>query len=59
MIGRLAVLWICAALLAGCHGSTLDAITPDGSLGHTLPPAANLPPGDCPPNPTAANLCAE
>lgn len=32
-------------LLAGCHGSTLDAIYP-GSLGHTPPPAVDLPPQD-------------
>lgn len=37
---------LCSAfLLAGCHGSTLDAIYP-GSLGHTPPPAVNLPPQD-------------
>jgi hypothetical protein len=35
-------------LLAGCHGSTLDALYP-GSFGHTPPPAVNLPPADCPP----------
>jgi hypothetical protein len=34
-----------ALLLAGCHGSTLDAIYP-GSLGHQPPPAINLPPQD-------------
>ena len=43
---RLAVL-CCGILLAGCHGSTLDAIYP-GSLGHAPPPAINLPPADCP-----------
>jgi hypothetical protein len=43
---RLAVL-CCGILLAGCHGSTLDAIYP-GSLGHAAPPAINLPPADCP-----------
>jgi hypothetical protein len=32
-------------LLAGCHGGTLDAIYP-GELGHTPPPAVNLPPQD-------------
>jgi hypothetical protein len=32
-------------LLAGCHGGTLDAIYP-GELGHTPPPAVNLPPPD-------------
>jgi len=42
---RLAVL-CCGILLVGCHGSTLDAIYP-GSLGHTPPPAINLPPADC------------
>ncbi|MGH7096551.1 MAG: hypothetical protein ACREE4_02685 [Stellaceae bacterium] len=36
-----------AGLLAGCHGSTLDALYP-GSFGHTLPPAVNLPAQDCP-----------
>jgi hypothetical protein len=45
-------------LLAGCHGSTLDAIYP-GTLGHQPPPAAHLPPGDCPPNPYDAALCAQ
>jgi hypothetical protein len=37
----------CGILLSACHGSTLDAIYP-GSLGHTPPPAINLPPADCP-----------
>jgi hypothetical protein len=32
-------------LLAGCHGGTLDAVYP-GELGHTPPPAVNLPPQD-------------
>ena len=32
-------------LLAGCHGSTLEAIYP-GTLGHDPPPAVNLPPQD-------------
>jgi len=32
-------------LLAGCHGGTLDAIYP-GELGHSPPPAVNLPPQD-------------
>jgi hypothetical protein len=32
-------------LLAGCHGGTLDTIYP-GELGHTPPPAVNLPPQD-------------
>ena len=38
----------CAALLlllAGCHGGTLDAIYP-GELGHSPPPAVNLPTQD-------------
>jgi hypothetical protein len=34
-----------ALLLAGCHGSTLDAVYP-GSFGHEPPPAVNLPPQD-------------
>jgi hypothetical protein len=33
------------ALLAGCHGGTLDAVVP-GELGHSPPPAVNLPPQD-------------
>jgi hypothetical protein len=37
-------------LLAGCHGSTLDAIYPT-SLGHTPPPAIDLPFSDCPADP--------
>jgi hypothetical protein len=41
-------------LLAGCHGSTLDSIYP-GSLGHTPPPAVNLPPQDCPAPPAGAS----
>jgi hypothetical protein len=32
-------------LLSGCHGGTLDTIYP-GELGHTPPPAVNLPPQD-------------
>jgi hypothetical protein len=32
-------------LLAGCHGGTLDAVYP-GELGHSPPPAVNLPPQD-------------
>jgi hypothetical protein len=32
-------------LLAGCRGGTLDAIYPC-ELGHTPPPAVNLPPQD-------------
>jgi hypothetical protein len=32
-------------LLAGCHGGTLDAYFP-GELGHSPPPAVNLPPQD-------------
>ena len=31
--------------LAGCHGGTLDGIYP-GELGHSPPPAVNLPPQD-------------
>ena len=41
----------CGVLLAGCNGSTLDAIYP-GSFGHTPPPAVGLPAGDCPTAPT-------
>ena len=33
-------------LLAGCHGSTLDSFDPV-SIGHTPPPAVNLPAADC------------
>jgi hypothetical protein len=59
MIGRcLALFLFGAALLGGCHGSTLDIIDP-GGFGHTPPPAANLPQGDCPAAPNAANLCAQ
>lgn len=43
-------------LLAGCQGSTLDSIYP-GSFGHTPPPAANLPPRDCPPPTPGWNTC--
>jgi hypothetical protein len=32
-------------LLAGCHGSTQEAIY-SGTLGHDPPPAVNLPPQD-------------
>ena len=32
-------------LLSACHGGTLDAVYP-GELGHTPPPAVNLPPQD-------------
>lgn len=39
------VMAVAAVLLASCQGSTLDAIYP-GSLGHTPPPAVNLPPED-------------
>lgn len=49
---RLAILTL-AGLLAGCHGSTLDSLYP-GSLGHTPPPAVNLPPQDCPAPPAGA-----
>ena len=45
-------------MLCGCHGSTLDAIYPD-TLGHQPPPAADLPKGECPPNPLAPDLCAQ
>jgi hypothetical protein len=45
-------------LLAGCHGSTLDAIYP-GSLGHEPPPAANLQPGDCAAPPGDWNTCGQ
>jgi hypothetical protein len=34
-----------ALLLAACHGGTLDAYYP-GELGHSPPPAVNLPPAD-------------
>ena len=40
-------------LLAGCHGSTLDALYP-GSFGHAPPPAVNLPAQDCPAAPPGA-----
>jgi hypothetical protein len=42
--GRL-VLIAALFLLAGCHGGTLDAVYP-GELGHSPPPAVNLPPQD-------------
>ena len=42
--GRIAAL-AALLLLAGCHGGTLDAVYP-GELGHTPPPAVNLPPQD-------------
>ncbi|HYM72177.1 MAG TPA: hypothetical protein VET89_04285 [Stellaceae bacterium] len=32
-------------LLSACHGGTLDEIYP-GELGHSPPPAVNLPPQD-------------
>ncbi|HZK90341.1 MAG TPA: hypothetical protein VFC56_09365 [Stellaceae bacterium] len=32
-------------LLGGCHGGTLEVIDP-GQLGHSPPPAVNLPPQD-------------
>ena len=32
-------------IMAGCHGGTLDSVYP-GELGHTPPPAVNLPPQD-------------
>jgi hypothetical protein len=34
-----------ATVLAGCYGSTVDAMYP-GSLGHDPPPAVFLPPQD-------------
>ena len=34
-----------ATMLAGCYGSTVDAMYP-GSLGHDPPPAIDLPPQD-------------
>jgi hypothetical protein len=43
--GRIAVLAAALFLLAGCHGGTLDAVYP-GELGHSPPPAVNLPPQD-------------
>jgi hypothetical protein len=51
-IARATVLML-GLLLAGCHGSTLDAVYP-GSLGHTPPPAVNLPARDCPAPPAGA-----
>jgi hypothetical protein len=39
------LVWGALFLLAGCHGGTLDAVYP-GELGHTPPPAVNLPPQD-------------
>jgi hypothetical protein len=42
--GRVAAL-AALFLLAGCHGGTLDAYYP-GELGHSPPPAVNLPPQD-------------
>jgi hypothetical protein len=41
----LALLAAALFLLAGCHGGTLDAVYP-GELGHSPPPAVNLPPQD-------------
>jgi len=46
----------CGVLLAGCHGSTLDAIYP-GSFGHTPPPAIDLPLADCPPSTDEWDTC--
>jgi hypothetical protein len=40
-----AVAGMAVLLLAGCQGSTTDAIFP-GSLGHDPPPAIGLPPQD-------------
>ena len=42
--GRIATI-AALVLLAGCHGGTLDAVYP-GELGHSPPPAVNLPPQD-------------
>jgi hypothetical protein len=42
---RLAACAALALLLAGCHGGTLDAVY-RGELGHSPPPAVNLPPQD-------------
>jgi hypothetical protein len=39
------MLLLAATVLGGCHGGTLDAIYP-GELGHSPPPAINLPPQD-------------
>ena len=36
---------LAVTMLAGCHGSTTDAIYP-GSLGHEPPPAIGLPAQD-------------
>jgi hypothetical protein len=47
----------CGVLLAGCHGSTLDAIY-RGSFGHTPPPAINLLQTDCPPSTSEWNTCS-
>jgi hypothetical protein len=43
--GRTAALAAALLLLAGCHGGTLDTAFP-GELGHSPPPAVNLPPQD-------------
>ena len=43
--GRIAGLAAALFLLAGCHGGTLDTVYP-GELGHSPPPAVNLPPQD-------------
>jgi hypothetical protein len=43
--GRTIALAAGLLLLAGCHGGTLDAVYP-GELGHSPPPAVNLPPQD-------------
>jgi hypothetical protein len=40
-----AILGLMTLLLAACHGGTLDSIYP-GELGHSPPPAVNLPPQD-------------
>ena len=38
-------LLLIVTVLAGCNGGTLDATFP-GELGHSPPPAVNLPPQD-------------
>jgi hypothetical protein len=42
---RFMVVAVLLLLLAGCHGGTLESVYP-GELGHTPPPAVNLPPQD-------------
>ncbi len=43
--GRIVLIAAILFLLAGCHGGTLDTVYP-GELGHSPPPAVNLPPQD-------------